>query len=131
MPLMPVASPVTTSMKSSRSFHHLREEDILSAHLFCSSMSETAFGYVLIQMFKLHIRGNFYFICSTSQNERISIRENKEASVSDTTSLKRKHFLSRQTLLAEYSHRSKITPTKNFYVISLLPGLKLWNLYFL
>lgn len=64
-------------------------------------------------MFELHIRDNFYLIWSTSQNDRVSIRENEEASASDTTSLKRKYFPSRQKLLAKYSPKFKIISTKN------------------
>lgn len=78
--------------------------------------SEAAFHRILIQMFKLHIRDNSYLIWSTSQNDRISIRENEEASASDTTSLKRKYFPSRQKLLAKYSPKFKIISPKNSYV---------------
>lgn len=74
-------------------------------------------------MFKLHIRDNSCFIWSTSLNDHISIKENEEASVSDTTSLKRKYFPSRQKLLAKYNPKSKSISTKNSYVSFLFREL--------
>lgn len=90
---------------------------------FFLSDSGIAFHDILIQMFELHIRDNFYLIWSTSQNDRVSIRENEEASASDTTSLKRKYFPSRQKLLAKYSPKFKIISTKNSSVSFLFHDL--------
>lgn len=51
-----------------------------------------------------------------SSERSFPIRENGEASASDTTLLKRKYFPRRQKLLAKYSPKSKIASTKNSYI---------------
>lgn len=114
---------MTVWRKSSGPFLHLREADILWAHMFFPSDSKTIFSCVLIQMFKLHITDNVCFIRSTSQYDCISIRENEEASVSDTTSLKRKYFPRRQKSLPKYSPKWKSISTKNFYISFLFHEL--------
>lgn len=116
MPLMPGASGSDKQREERQRTSTWGRQTFCELPWFFSSDSETAFHCILIQMFKLHIRDNFYLIWSTSQNDRISIRENEEASASDTTSLKRKYFPSRQKLLAKYSPKIKIISTKNSYV---------------